>query len=186
VVDDHLRTSNKRIYAVGDIASKYKFTHVADAQARIALQNALFFGRAKSSALMIPWCTYTDPEIAHVGLYERDAREKGIAVQTIDVPLADMDRAILDGEEEGFLRVHLKKGSDRILGATLVARHAGEMISEMTLAMVAGAGLKTISRTIHSYPTQAEIMRKAGDSYNRTRLTPWVKGLFKRLMSWRR
>ncbi|MDZ4783279.1 MAG: mercuric reductase [Planctomycetia bacterium] len=186
VVNDRLQTSNRKIYAVGDICSQYKFTHMADAMARIALQNALFFGRAKVSALTIPWCTYTDPEIAHVGMYEKDARDRGLEVDTIRLELSELDRALLDGEEEGFLKVHVKKGTDRILGATLVSRHAGEMISELTLAMVGGLGLKTLSRTIHSYPTQAEIMRRAGDAYNRTRLTPFVKGLFHRLMSWRR
>ncbi len=185
-VNDYLQTSNKRIYAVGDICSTLKFTHLSDAHARIGIQNTLFFGRAKASALTIPWCTYTDPEVAHVGMYEEDARDKGIDVQTINLELADLDRAILDGEDDGFLKVHIRKGTDRILGATLVARHAGEMISELTLAMVGGLGLKTMARTIHPYPTQAENLRKAGDAYNRTRLTPRVKGLLNKLMSWRR
>jgi pyruvate/2-oxoglutarate dehydrogenase complex dihydrolipoamide dehydrogenase (E3) component len=186
LVNDRLQTSNHRIYAVGDICSQFKFTHMSDAMARIALQNALFFGRARVSALTVPWCIYTDPEVAHVGMYESDARDQGIDVQTIRLELADLDRAILDGEEEGFLKVHIKDGTDKILGATLVARHAGEMISELTLAMVGGLGLKTLARTIHPYPTQAEIMRKAGDAYNRSRLTPFVKGLLNRVMSWRR
>lgn len=185
-VNDWLQTSNSNIYSVGDICSKYKFTHMSDAMARIALQNALFFGRAKASAMTLPWCTYTDPEVAHVGMYEHDARDENIDVETIRVELADVDRAILDGEAEGFLKVLVKKGSDKILGATLVAGHAGEMISELTLAMVGGLGLKMLSSTIHPYPTQAEIMRKAGDAYNRTRLTPFVKRLLSRLMAWRR
>lgn len=185
-VNDYLQTSNPDIYAVGDICSPYKFTHVSDAMARIAIQNALFFGRAKNSAMVIPWCTYTDPEVAHVGMYEKDARDKGMEVETIRLELSDLDRAILDGAADGFLKVHVKKGTDQILGATLVARHAGEMISELTLAMVGKLGLKTLSRTIHPYPTQAEILRKAGDAYNRTRLTPRVKGLLNKLMSWRR
>jgi pyruvate/2-oxoglutarate dehydrogenase complex dihydrolipoamide dehydrogenase (E3) component len=138
-IDNRLRTSNRRIFAVGDVCFKYKFTHVSDAMARIAIKNALFFGRSRASALTIPWCTYTDPEIAHVGMYEQEATEKGIDVETITVPLSEVDRAILDGEEEGFLKVHHRKG--KILGATLVARHAGEMISEITLAMTSGAGL---------------------------------------------
>jgi pyruvate/2-oxoglutarate dehydrogenase complex dihydrolipoamide dehydrogenase (E3) component len=186
IVDDHLRTTNKQIYAVGDICSRFKFTHTADAMARIAIQNTLFFGRAKASALTIPWCTYTDPEVAHVGMYEKDAQNKGISVQTFQVELSDLDRAILDGEENGFLKVHVKKGTDEILGATLVARHAGEIISELTALMVGGIGLKTLARTIHPYPTQAEIVRKVGDAYNRTRLSPFVKGLLERLMAWRR
>ncbi|GIW77716.1 MAG: mercuric reductase [Phycisphaerae bacterium] len=185
-VDDRLRTTNKRIYAAGDICSKYKFTHTADALARIVIQNALFFGRAKASTLTIPWCTYTDPEIAHVGMYERDAEAAGIPVQTFTVELKDVDRAILDGEDDGLLKVHVRKGTDKIIGATLVARHAGEMISEITLAMVAGVGLGTLSKTIHPYPTQADIMKRAGDAYSRTRLTPRVKSLVTRFLGWRR
>ena len=185
-VNDYLQTTNSRIYAAGDICSKYKFTHSADAMARIVIQNALFFGRAKASALTIPWCTYTSPEIAHVGLYEQEAKDKGIPVKTIEVELAGVDRAILDGEDEGFLKVHYTGSKGTILGATIVARHAGEIISEITLAMVAGAGLGTIARTIHPYPTQAEVIKRAGDAYNRARLTPRVKKLFERLMRWRR
>jgi pyruvate/2-oxoglutarate dehydrogenase complex dihydrolipoamide dehydrogenase (E3) component len=185
VVSDFLQTSNRNVYAIGDICSPLKFTHLSDAHARIAIQNALFFGRAKASALIIPWCTYTDPEVAHVGMYEKEARDKGIDVQTIRVELSEVDRAILDGEDEGFLKLHLKKGTDRILGATLVARHAGEMISELTLAMVGGLGLKELSRTIHPYPTQAEVIRKAGDAYTLARLTRFKNGL-RKLMSWRR
>jgi pyruvate/2-oxoglutarate dehydrogenase complex dihydrolipoamide dehydrogenase (E3) component/uncharacterized membrane protein YdjX (TVP38/TMEM64 family) len=180
VVDDHLRTTNSRIYAAGDVASRFQFTHVADALARIAIQNALFgtFGKKKASALTVPWCTYTTPEVAHVGLSPRDAAERGIALSTITVPMHDADRAVLDGEEEGFLRVHLRSGTDRILGATLVAARAGDMISELTLAMTAGVGLGTIAATVHPYPTQAELMKKAADTYNRTRLTPLVKKVF--------
>jgi pyruvate/2-oxoglutarate dehydrogenase complex dihydrolipoamide dehydrogenase (E3) component len=183
-INDRLRTSNKRIYAVGDVCFKYKFTHVSDAMARIAIRNALFFGRSKASALTIPWCTYTDPEIAHVGMYEHEGKEKGFDVQTIRVPLSKVDRAILDGEEEGFLKVHHAKG--KILGATLVARHAGEMISEITLAMTAGEGLGAISSTIHPYPTQAEVIRRAGDAYNRSRLTPRIASWVRRFLAWRR
>ena len=98
-VDDRMRTTNRNVYAVGDVCFPYKFTHASDATARIALRNALFFGRAKASDLIVPWCTYTDPEVAHVGVYERDAREKGIDAETIKVELSDVDRAILDGEE---------------------------------------------------------------------------------------
>ena len=181
VVDDHLRTTNPRIYAAGDVASRFQFTHTADALARIVVQNALFgtFGRKKASALHVPWCTYTTPEVAHVGLSEHDAAERGIAVTTLTVPLREVDRAVLDGEDEGFLRVHLRQGSDRLVGATLVASHAGDLISELTLAMTAGIGLGAIASTIHPYPTQAEVMKKAADAYNRTRLTPRVKALFR-------
>ncbi len=182
-VNDRLQTTNPRIYAAGDVAMDYKFTHAADFAARIVIQNALFLGRRKLSALTVPWCTYTDPEIAHVGMYERDAAERGIAVDTFVKPLSEVDRALVDAEEEGFVKVHVKKGSDKILGATIVARHAGEMINEITLAMVAGVGLKTIANVIHPYPTQAEAIRHLGDAYNRTRLTPFVGRLFRRWLS---
>ena len=185
-VNDRMQTTNSSIYAAGDICLKYKFTHTADATARIVIQNALFGGRKKQSALTIPWCTYTDPEIAHVGMYERDAREKGIAVDTFMRPLNEVDRAIADGEEEGFVKIHVRKGTDEILGATIVARHAGEMISEVTLAIVGNLGLKTLGNAIHTYPTQAEAIKQVADAYNRTRLTPLVKGLFARWLAWRR
>jgi pyruvate/2-oxoglutarate dehydrogenase complex dihydrolipoamide dehydrogenase (E3) component len=185
-VDERLRTSNPRIYAAGDICFPWKFTHTADALARILIANALFMGRQKSTALTIPWCTYTDPEVAHVGMYEQDAREKGIEVTTLTVPLADVDRALLDGEAEGFARVHLKKGSDTILGATIVARHAGEMINELSLAITNGLGLSAIGRTIHPYPTQAEAVKKLADAYNRTRLTPFVKKVLGGWLKWQR
>ena len=173
-------------YAAGDVCSRFKFTHAADAMARIVIQNALFQGRARASALTIPWCTYTDPEIAHVGLYEHEARERGIAFRTFTQELADVDRAVLDGEDEGFVKVLVGARRDKILGATIVAAHAGDMISELTLAMVGGLGLRTIARTIHPYPTQAEAIKKVGDAYNRTRLTPTVKWLFEKWLAWTR
>ena len=176
-VNELLQTSNPRVYAAGDICFPYKFTHTADALARILIANALFMGRQKSSALVVPWCTYTDPEVAHVGMYEKEAREKKLEVLTLTIPLTDVDRALLDGETEGFARVHLRKGTDKILGATIVARHAGEMINELSLAMTAGLGLSAIGRTIHPYPTQAEVIKKLADAYNRTRLTPFVRNL---------
>jgi pyruvate/2-oxoglutarate dehydrogenase complex dihydrolipoamide dehydrogenase (E3) component len=185
-VNDRLQTSNPDIYAAGDICSPYKFTHTADAQARILLANALFKGRQKVSDLVIPWCTYTDPEIAHVGMYEQDAQEKGIETTTLTIPLSQVDRAVLDGETEGFARVHLRKGTDRILGATIVARHAGEMINEFSLAITNNLGLGAIARTIHPYPTQAEVIKKLADTYNRTRLTPLVKKLLSGWLKWQR
>jgi pyruvate/2-oxoglutarate dehydrogenase complex dihydrolipoamide dehydrogenase (E3) component len=179
-VDDHLRTSNRGIFACGDVASRLHFTHLADAQARIVIQNALFFGRARASALTVPWCTYTTPEIAHVGLYEKDARERGIEVDSLTVPLSTVDRAILDDAGEGFLRLHLEKGKDRILGATLVAEHAGDMIGELCLAITHGIGLGKIAGVIHPYPTQGEVVKKAADEWRRGKLTPGVKKLFER------
>jgi len=185
-VSDTLRTSNPRVYAAGDICSAYKFTHLADAQARILIANALFRGRQKNSALTIPWCTYTDPEIAHVGMYEADAAARGIKVTTLTVPLSELDRAVLDGESGGFARVHLQQGTGRILGATLVARHAGEMINEFSLAISSGLGISAIGTTIHPYPTQAESIRKLADAYNRTRLTPLVKRILAAWLTWQR
>lgn len=178
-VNDYLQTTNPNVYGAGDVCLKYQFTHTADAAARIVLQNALFKGRKKFSTLTIPWCTYTDPEIAHVGLYPADAEAAGISIQTFTQPFSEIDRAMADGEEEGFVKIHVKKGSDKIVGATIVARHAGEMISEITTAMVGDIGLKTIAQVIHPYPTQAEAIRKLGDAYNRTRLNRGVKVLFK-------
>jgi len=177
-VDDRLRTTNNKIYAVGDVASRFKFTHAADALARIAIQNSLFFGRAKASDLVIPWCTYTSPELAHVGLSQDNAEKKGVPVDVLTIPLDQVDRAILDGAEEGFLRLVTRKGKDRILGATLVADHAGEILGELTLAVKAGIGLNTIAGTIHAYPTQAEVLKKAADTWRRGKLTPMVKNIF--------
>jgi pyruvate/2-oxoglutarate dehydrogenase complex dihydrolipoamide dehydrogenase (E3) component len=176
-VDDRLRTSNPRVFACGDVASPFRFTHAADAQARLVVQNALFFGRAKASALNIPWCTFTSPEIAHVGCNEREARGRGTAVETLTVPLADIDRAVLDGDTEGFLRLHLKRGTGTILGATLVAAHAGDIIGEICLAMTRGIGLGAIAGVIHPYPTQAEVVKRAADTWRRGKLTPTVRRL---------
>jgi pyruvate/2-oxoglutarate dehydrogenase complex dihydrolipoamide dehydrogenase (E3) component len=177
-VDDRLRTSNSHVYAVGDVASKYQFTHAADAHARLVVRNALFFGRGRASDLVIPWCTYTSPELAHVGITADEVREREGEVDSITIPLREVDRARLDGEDEGFLRVHLEKGSDTILGATLVAEHAGDIISQVTQAMTAGIGLGKVGESIFPYPTQAEVLRKAADAWRRTRLTPLAKSVF--------
>ena len=188
-VNDRLQTTNPRIYAAGDICSKYKFTHAADAMARMVIQNALFGFlpvKARASRLTMPWCTFTVPELAHVGMYPSELEEQGIAYDTFSLDLEDVDRAILDGETNGLLKIHAKKGTDRILGATLVAHHAGDMISEVTLGMVNKIGLKGYSSTIHPYPTQAEVFRKAGDAFNRGRLTPRTKKILARLMAWQR
>ena len=185
-VNDRLQTSNPRVYACGDVCSPYQFTHAADFMARIVIQNALFKGRKKVGDLIIPWATYTSPEIAHVGLYEKEAADRGIAIDTYTVEMDSVDRAILDGETEGFVRIHTRKGKDAIVGATIVAAHAGDMISEIVLAMQHKIGLGGISATIHPYPTQAEAIRRAGDLYNKTRLTPWVKALFVRWLAWTR
>ncbi len=186
IVNDRLQTSNPKIYAAGDVCLPYQFTHLADAAARLVIQNALFFGRKRFSALTIPWCTYTDPEVAHVGLAETEARKKGVAYQTFRKPWREVDRAILDGETEGFVKILVKAGTDKILGATIVARHAGEMISEVATAMTAGLGLGALAGVIHPYPTQAEAIRQTGDMYNRSRLTPTLKRWLTRYLAWRR
>ena len=185
-VDDFLRTSNPKVYAAGDICSAYKFTHTADAAAGIVVRNALFFGRARYSALTIPWSTYTSPEIAHVGLYPEQAAERGVEIDTYEVDLAEVDRARLEGDDEGFVKVHTKRGSGEIVGATIVATNAGDLISEVSLAMVSKSGLAGIAGTIHPYPTQAEALRRVANLYQKTRLTPGLAKLFTRLLAWRR
>jgi pyruvate/2-oxoglutarate dehydrogenase complex dihydrolipoamide dehydrogenase (E3) component len=182
-VNDYLQTTNPSIYAAGDICMDWKFTHAADAAARIVVKNTLFspfgIGRSRLSDLIMPWCTYTSPEIAHVGIYEQEARAYGIAVDTIKIPLDIVDRAIVDGETTGFLKILHKRGSDKILGATIVATHAGDLISEITLAITANIGLSKLSTVIHPYPTQAEAIKKAADAYRRTLLTPRTQKLLR-------
>ncbi|HEU4883145.1 MAG TPA: mercuric reductase [Longimicrobium sp.] len=178
-VDERMRTSNPRVYAIGDVASRFQFTHAADAQARMVVRNALFPGRGgKAKDLIIPWCTYTTPELAHVGIAPDEVAEAGDEVETLTIPIHDVDRARTDGTTDGFFRVHLKAGSDTILGATLVAEHAGDIISQVTQAMTAGMGLGKLSETIYPYPTTAEVLRKAADAWSRRRLTPAAKRAF--------
>ncbi len=185
-IDDKFRTTNKRVFAAGDICSPYQFTHAADFMARAVIRNALFFGRAKHSALVIPWCTYTSPELAHVGIDATEAGNRGIEIDTFTQPLSGVDRAILEGDTGGFVRVHVKKGGDTILGATIVAPNAGDMISSLSIAMTQGIGLGSIANCIHPYPTQGEAVRKTGDMYNKTRLTPRVASIMKQILAWRR
>jgi pyruvate/2-oxoglutarate dehydrogenase complex dihydrolipoamide dehydrogenase (E3) component len=190
-VNARLQTTNPKIFAAGDVCSQYKFTHAADAMAQIVIQNALFphpfgLGYASVNSLIMPWCTFTEPEVAHVGMYEHDAKEKGIEVETYTYKLDEVDRAILDGENEGFARVHIKKGTDRILGATIVAAHAGDMISEFSVAMKAGAGAKTIAATIHPYPTQAEVNKKVVNLWRKAHFTQRTKNLLIKLYTWMR
>ncbi len=185
-VNDHLRTTNARIFAAGDVCLHWKFTHAADFAARIVIQNALFHGRKKLSALNMPWATYTDPEIAHVGLYEHEARERGVTLDTYTVPFDKVDRAITDGDTEGFVKIHTRQGTGEILGATIVGPHAGDLISEVSVAMAAGLKLGQLASVIHPYPTVADAIRKCGDAFNRTRLTPTVKKVFARWLKWTR
>jgi pyruvate/2-oxoglutarate dehydrogenase complex dihydrolipoamide dehydrogenase (E3) component len=178
IVDDRLRTSNRAVFAAGDICSPFKFTHAADATARIVVQNALFFGRARASALVIPWCTYTDPEVAHVGWYADAARRQGHQVETITIPLDEVDRAVVDEECDGFVRIHHARG--RMLGCTVVSSRAGEMIGLAAYALIGGGRLNAFRSTIHPYPTQTNAFRAAGDAYNRSRLTPRIRALLRR------
>ncbi|MFQ5768781.1 MAG: FAD-dependent oxidoreductase, partial [Acidobacteriota bacterium] len=188
-VNDRLQTTNPRIYAAGDVCSRYKFTHAADAMARIVIQNALFSFlpvKAKASALTMPWCTYTSPELAHVGPLLQEMEAKGVAYDTVTVRMEDVDRAILEGEMSGLVKIHVARGTDRILAATVVSSHAGDLISEITLGMVHKIGLKGYSSTIHPYPTQAEVLRKAGDAFKRRQLTPRTRRILAKLMAWQR
>lgn len=179
-INDLLQTTNPNIFSAGDVCFPFQFTHTADAMAQILIQNALFphpfgLGFARASSMVIPWCTYTSPEIAHVGIVE-----EGIETDTFTCSLADVDRAILDGEEEGFARVHLAKGTDKILGATIVAEHAGEMISELTLAIKAGIGIASIAGTIHPYPTQSEVIKKVANEWKKSTFTQQKKNILQK------
>lgn len=185
-VDDHFRTTNRAVFAAGDVCSRFQFTHAADAMARIVLQNALFPGRGKRSSLVIPRCTYTDPEVATVGLTEAEARERGVAVDVLVEEMSHNDRAVLDGETAGFAKLLLERGTDQIVGATIVAAHAGDMLNEITLAMTTGFGLGALAETIHSYPTQSEVIKRLADQFSRRRLTPTVKWLFAKWFAWTR
>ncbi len=186
VVNDYLQTTNPRIYAAGDVCMDLKFTHAADAAASIVIKNTLLspfgVGRDKLSNLVIPWTTYTSPEVARVGLNEEQAKEQKIDITTIMVAMSGVDRAIADGETAGFVKIHLRRGSDEILGATIVAEHAGEMINEITLAMVAKVGLGKLANVIHPYPTQAQAIKKAADAYRRTFLAPSNQGFLRFLL----
>lgn len=186
LVDEQLRTSNRRIFAAGDIASGYQFTHAAEALARIALQNALFFRRRKAGSLVIPWTTFTDPEVAHVGLAEHTAAKQGRQTRTITLPFGENDRSATDGDTAGFARVYVGVRDGRVLGATIVGAHAGEMIGELTLAIQKWLKLTELSAVIHPYPTRAEIIKRLGDESMRSRLNPWMKRLLTKFLAWSR
>jgi len=181
-VDERLRTTNRRIFAAGDVCLAAKFTHAADASAKLVVRNAFFFGRGKHSGLRVPACTYTDPEIAHVGLHARDAEARGIAFDTYTTPIAGNDRARADGDAHGFVKIHVRKGSDAVLGATIVSRHAGDQIATLALAMAAGYGLGRFVELILPYPTQTEAIKAAAGAYTRTRLTPTAARVLKALI----
>ncbi|HEU5247889.1 MAG TPA: mercuric reductase [Candidatus Udaeobacter sp.] len=181
-VNDYLQTSQRHIYAVGDVIGPFLFTHMADAQGRVVVRNIVVpfqFLRQKMDYSVVPWCTYVDPEVAHVGLGEKEAKRQNIDYDLFIVRLEDVDRAVVESEEAGFAKILTQKGRDKILGATIVAPYAGDLLHEFVLAMKARIGLATIVSAIHAYPTLAELARKAGDKYNKTRLTPRAKKIFK-------
>lgn len=179
VVNDQLQTTNPNVYAAGDVASPYQFTHVAGHSGAIVVQNALFpIPKRKFSDLIIPWVTYTDPEVAHVGIYPSQAAEQGIEIDTYQAPMGKNDRAIAEGDTDGFIKVHTEKGSGKILGATIVSRHAGDLLNEITVAMKHNISLGALGSVIRPYPTQGEVISRVAIEFNKTRLTPRIKGIF--------
>jgi pyruvate/2-oxoglutarate dehydrogenase complex dihydrolipoamide dehydrogenase (E3) component len=170
-VDDRLRTSNRRVFAAGDVCSKFKFTHAADAMARIVVRNALFFGRARVSSLVIPWCTFTSPEVGRVGDTGDDAAARG--AEAVTIPLSSVDRAVIDEATDGFVRLYHRRG--RIVGATIVAPDAGELVSAVAMAMRYGGSLGALSSSVFPYPTLSVALRQAGDNYRRAALTPALR-----------
>jgi pyruvate/2-oxoglutarate dehydrogenase complex dihydrolipoamide dehydrogenase (E3) component len=183
-VDDFLRTTNRRIFAAGDVCGGNKFPHIESATGRIVVANALFLGRQRLSAEAIPWCTFTDPEIAHVGMYVTEARQKNIPVKTFTILMHEVDRAITDGEEEGFVKVHVREGTGKILGATVVASHAGDLINEISLAMSAGLDLHALARVNQPYPTQSQAIKMAAGAYVASRRTSFRTWLMTKWLSW--
>jgi pyruvate/2-oxoglutarate dehydrogenase complex dihydrolipoamide dehydrogenase (E3) component len=155
-VDSNFRTSNPNTYAAGDVCSPLKFVNVARASARVAVRHALLDEAATTQTALAPWCTYCDPEIAHIGLHIWDARAQNIPVTTYTVMMQDIDRAITDGEDTGFIKIHLQHGTDRILGASIVATNASEIINEMAVIMSAGIGMNQLSSMLHTYPSRSE------------------------------
>jgi len=183
-VDRRLRTSNSRIYAAGDVCSRQQFTHNADAQARIVVQNALFAPTASTDKLIIPHCTYTDPEVAHVGQSKTILEQESKDFDLYRVEFGDLDRSRTAGDTTGFVEILIAKGSDEILGATIVGHDAGEQIASLCLAMNHGIGLSGLGKAVLPYPTRAEYLHRLADSYNRTRLTPMTKRIMSRWFRW--
>ncbi|MCH8333874.1 mercuric reductase [Candidatus Sumerlaeota bacterium] len=179
-VDDHLQTSQSHIYACGDVAGPYLFTHSADFQARVVIRNILVpIFKTRISYKTIMWCTYTDPEISHIGYTRKELQDGGTPFDEVEVRFDELDRAILEGEDEGFLKVFVDKKKGRILGADMTGPHAGDLICELNVARAFDIPLGKLSGVIHAYPTFAEICRKAADTYNRKRLTPMVARIFR-------
>ncbi len=186
--DDFLATRFPNIYACGDVAGPYQFTHTAAHQAWYAAVNALFSGfkRFRVDYRVIPWATFTEPEVARVGLNEQDARERGVAFEVTRYGLDDLDRAIADGEAHGFVKVLTEPGRDRILGVTIVGEHAGDLIAEYVLAMKQGIGLNTILGTIHIYPTLAEANKFVAGEWKRAHAPRRALAWLGRFHAWRR
>ncbi len=180
-VNECLQTSRSHIYAAGDVAGPFLFTHMADVQARVVVRNILMpfqFLRQKSDYAVVPWCTYVDPEIATVGLTEATAKKRNVEYDLITQRIDEVDRAVVESAESGFAKILVAKGTDEIIGVTLVCESAGDLLHEFVLAMKYGIGLGKISATTHAYPTFAELARKVGDKYNKTRLTPRARKIF--------
>ena len=185
-VNDKLRTSNPRVYAAGDVIGSFQFTHAADAMARIVVRNAFFFGNSKLSDLVVPWATYCDPELAHVGLHLSDSEEAMCELDVLRFDFKEIDRNMLEGEIAGFVKVVVEKESNVVRGATIVGNHAGDLIGEMTLAIQKKMKLSEFSEVIHAYPTTASIFSRLGDKASGSRLTPFIAKLLKKIISWRR
>mmetsp|Transcript_1235 Transcript_1235/g.1422 ORF Transcript_1235/g.1422 Transcript_1235/m.1422 type:complete len:260 (-) Transcript_1235:61-840(-) len=184
-VDNHLATANKNVYAVGDCLPGFKFTHNSDTHARYVVRNALFFGKMDFTKIILPYCTYTDPEISQVGLNEVQLKAQGIAYDTYQRSYDHLDRAICEGQT-GHIKVHCKKGTDQILGSTMVGGPAGDMIVHVTQAMTNNMGLKDLGNCVHPYPTHIEAFRGMSDAFNRTKLKPSVKSLIRGLLEFKR
>ncbi|MGH8728157.1 MAG: dihydrolipoyl dehydrogenase family protein [Burkholderiales bacterium] len=184
VVDEHLRTSNKDIYACGDVAGSYQFTHIAEYQAGIVLRNVLFHLPAKPSGHAVPWCTFTDPELAQVGLSETEVKKQNRAHKVYRFQFADIDRAQAEGETAGFAKV-VTDPKGTLLGAAIVGRHAGELIHEYVLAVTKKMKISDLSGVIHIYPTLAQINRRAADVALKAKLTPFRKKLLRMIFGLR-
>eukprot|EP00037_Helgoeca_nana_P000536 m.22136 g.22136 ORF g.22136 m.22136 type:complete len:587 (+) comp10655_c0_seq1:59-1819(+) len=183
LVDEHYCTTNPSIYACGDVSSPFKFTHTADFAARCAIRN-MFLGDTNTEAqLVIPWCTYTDPEIAHVGKYEHELKESGVAHETFTRPLTHVDRFVCEGTNHGLVKIHVKEGTDEILGCTIVGHHAGDMISEVTTCIQYGLGAGKLAGVIHPYPTHQEAVRQCAAQYNKHFKTDTHMSVLRTLMA---
>jgi pyruvate/2-oxoglutarate dehydrogenase complex dihydrolipoamide dehydrogenase (E3) component len=166
-VDDFLQSRNSNVYAAGDVCLALKFTNAAQSSAHMAVRNALTGIRQRHSSAAIPWCTFCDPEIAHIGLQVWEARQQSIPIKSFTVMMHDVDRAITDGQDAGFVKIHIAEGTDRILGATIVASRASEMINEMAVIMGAGIGMKALAGVAHTYPAQSEAIMLAAQACKR-------------------